>query len=87
MEARTPCQCLAVGGLSMHAPWQVAPRELLVPRGMLSPASQRLLKTPATPINIVAVTPGTEFPEPSALASPDSYEVSYIPIMACTRVL
>ena len=52
-----------------------------MPRGMLSAASQRLLKTPATPISIVAVTPGTEFPDPSALASPGSYQVS------CVRTL
>ena len=70
----------------MHVCWQVAPRELLVPRGMLSPASQRLLKTPATPISIVAVTPGTEFPDPSALASPDTYQVSHVCILACIGV-
>ncbi len=57
--------------------YQVAPRELLVPRGVLSPATLRLLKTPAFPMSIVAVTPGSEFPVADALASLDSYQVAY----------
>ena len=54
----------------------MAPRELLVPRGVLSPASLRLLKTPVFPMSTVAVTPGTEFPDPEALGSSESYQVS-----------
>ena len=54
---------------------KVAPRELLVPRGMLSPATLRLLKTPAFPMSIVSVNPGSEFPDPEALSYPDSYQV------------
>lgn len=54
---------------------KVAPRELLVPRGMLSPATLRLLKTPAFPMSIVSVNPGTDFPDPEALTSSDSYQV------------
>lgn len=46
-----------------------------MPRGVLSPATLRLLKTPAFPMSIVAVTPGSEFPDAEALASTNSYQV------------
>ncbi len=49
-----------------------------MPRGVLSPATLRLLKTPAFPISIVAVTPGSEFPDAEALTSPDSHQVLWV---------
>ena len=51
-----------------------------MPRGVLSSATLRLLKTPAFPMSIVAVTPGAEFPEAEALGSPDSYQVPCLDI-------
>ena len=43
---------------------QVAPKELLIPTGMLSPATQRALMHPPIPLQLSNVPPGPEFPAP-----------------------
>ena len=43
---------------------QVAPRELLIPTGMLSPATHRALMHPPIPLQLSNVPPGPEFPAP-----------------------
>ena len=42
----------------------MAPREVLIPQGMLSPATLRALMHPPIPLQVSNVTPGPEFPAP-----------------------
>ena len=49
----------------------MAPREILIPQGMLSPATHRALMHPPIPLQVSHVTPGREFPAPDgALRAP-----------------
>lgn len=66
---------------------QVAPKEVLVPRGRLSAATQRALAAPAVPLEVAPVAPGAEFPEPEDVQrpSPEQHQVSPGP-GSCLRV-
>lgn len=44
---------------------QVAPREVLFPRGQLSAATARCLASPPVPLQLSPVEPGAEFPDPA----------------------
>ncbi|KAK9819817.1 hypothetical protein WJX72_002734 [[Myrmecia] bisecta] len=48
---------------------QVAPKELLYARGSLSATTMRLLAAPPVPLQLSAVVPISEFPEPADLGS------------------
>ena len=54
-------------GTEVHAAAQVAPKEILFPRGGLSSATMRALAAPPFPTQLSPVNPLSEFPDPNAL--------------------